>query len=100
MKEIKLRADKPFKNNVDVAVLDFPQGRDGEERQRCKITVEFAEYDVQQLQSRGLDFEAAMDYYKDWINRVVKVHLSSEWKCVEGWDDVMGIIAEKVKMYY
>ena len=35
MKEIKLKADKPFHNNVDVAVIDFPDGPEGEERQRC-----------------------------------------------------------------
>ena len=53
MKEIKLKADKPFHNNVDVAVIDFPDGPEGEERQRCKVTVEFAESDVKQLQDRG-----------------------------------------------
>ena len=61
MKEIKLKADTPFHNSVDVAVLDFPKGvEDGTERQRCKITVEFAQADVEDLQSRGLDLEGAM----------------------------------------
>ncbi len=72
MKEIKLKADKPFHNNVDVAVIDFPDGPEGEERQRCKVTVEFAESDVKQLQDRGLDFDGAMEYYRDWLDKVVR----------------------------
>lgn len=100
MKEIKIKADKPFHNNVDVAVIDFPQGRDGEERQRCKFTVDFSEYDVKQLQNKGLDYNGAISYYKDWLERVVKVHIACDFICVEGWDEVMGIIEEKVKAYY
>ena len=57
MKQIKLVPDPPFYNSVDVAVLDFPAGLDGPPRRRCKITVEFAEVDVRQLQARGLDHE-------------------------------------------
>ena len=100
MKEIKLSPDKPFHNNVDVAVLDFPNGHSGEERQRCKITVEFAESDVEQLKARGLDFDGAMEYYKDWLYRVVKVHLGQDWECSDGYVKVMDIIKEKVGQYY
>lgn len=100
MKEIKLIAGKPFLNNVDVALIDFPHGREGEERQRCKFTVEFAEYDVKQLQAKGLDYEGAMNYYKDWLNRVIKVHIACDWECVEGYDELISIISEKVKLYY
>lgn len=100
MKEIKLKPDKPFHNNVDVAVIDFPDGSGGEERQRCKVMVDFAESDVKQLKSKGLDFDGAMDYYKDWLDKVIKVHLAQEWKCIEGYDTVMDIIREKVKAYY
>ncbi len=57
MKQIKLVPDPPFYNSVDVAVLDFPAGLDDPPRRRCKITVEFAEVDVRQLQARGLDHE-------------------------------------------
>lgn len=76
MKEIKLKPDEPFYNRVDVAVLDFPDGLQGRERQRCKVTVEFAESDVRQLQKRGLNVEEAMDYYREWLYKVIKVHLS------------------------
>ncbi len=100
MKQIKLKPDVPFYNSVDVAVIDFPKGLDGEERQRCKITAEFAEYDVRQLQRRGLDFDGAMAYYADWLYQVVKVHLAQDWEAVSGLDQVMDIIREKVMAYY
>lgn len=52
MKEIKLVCDAPFFDKVDVNVLDFPSGPEGEPRRRCKITVEFGPYDLAQLKSR------------------------------------------------
>ena len=100
MKAIKLRADKPLHNRVEVAVLDFPEGESGKERQRCKVTIEFAECDVKQLQERGLDFAAAMKYYESWLYEVIKVNLAQDWTCVDGWEDVLAIVEEKVKHYY
>ena len=100
MKQIKLQPDVPFHNSVDVAVLDFPGGLDGPARQRCKVTVEFAESDVRQLQRQGLDFDGAMAYYQDWLYRVVKVHLAQDWEAVSGLDRVMDIIRERVGAYY
>ena len=76
MKEIKLIPDAPFYNSVDVHVMDFPHGRDGEERQRCKITVEFAKTDVDDLRKRGMGLTEAMEYYRGWIYDIVKVHIS------------------------
>lgn len=100
MKEIQLKMDPPFFNSVDVAVLDFPKGRDEAPRQRCKITVEFAAFDVKQLQKKGLTFAQAMEYYRDWIYEVVKVHIAQDWTCVDGWDEVMALIEERVGAYY
>ncbi len=100
MKEIKLVADKPFFNSVDVAVMDFPNGVEGEPRKRCKVTIEYAKVDVEQLKKRGLSFDEAMEYYKDWLYKVVKVHISQDWTCVGGHDEVMEIIKEKVEQYY
>lgn len=100
MKQIKLLPDAPFHNKVDVAVIDFPDGLDGRQRQRCKVTVEFAEFDVKQLQKRGLDFDGAMDYYRDWLYNVVRYHIASDWEAVEGYDAVFDIIRQKVGAYY
>ncbi len=100
MKEIKLVPDKPFFNSVDVAVMDFPNGSNEEPRRRCKVTIEYAKVDVEQLKRRGLSFDEAMEYYKDWLYKVVKVHISQDWICVAGYEDVMAIVQEKVGQYY
>ncbi len=100
MKQIKLIPDPPFYNSVDVAVIDFPEGISGKERQRCKVTVEFAEIDVKQLQKQGMDFEQAMEYYSKWLYEVVKYHIAQDWECLCGWDSVMEIVSEKVKRFY
>ena len=100
MKEIKLKADKPFYNSVDVAIMDFPKGRDADPRQRCKVCVDFSEFDVNQLKRRGMDFDQAMDYYKDWLYKIVKLNIASDWTCVEGYEEVWTIIEENVKRFY
>lgn len=98
MKEIKLVPDAPFAHKVDVAVMDFVDG--GKERQRCKITVEYSQFDIGQLWKNGLDYDAAMDWYEKRIYNVVKYHISQDWQCVGGWEDVMNIVSQKVKEFY
>ena len=100
MKEIKLVPDKPFFNSVDVAVMDFPNGLEAEPRKRCKVTVEYAKVDVEQLKKRGLSFDEAMEYYEEWLYKVIKVRIAQDWTCVGGHDKVMEIIREKVSQYY
>ena len=100
MKQIKLVPDPPFYNSVDVAVLDFPAGPDGPPRRRCKVTVELAEVDVRQLQARGLDHDGALAYYRDWLYQVVKVHLSQDWTCIGGMEEVIACIKEALARYY
>ena len=100
MKEIKLVPDKPFFNSLDVAIMDFPKGIEAEPRRRCKVTVEYAKVDVEQLIKRGLSLDEAMEYYKDWWYKVVKVHISQDWTPVDGLEEVMAIIKEKVSQYY
>ena len=100
MKEIKLIPDSPLHNYVDVSVMDFPDGSDKPCRKRCKVTVEFAEYDVAQLKKKGLNYKEAVKYYEDWLYNVVRVNLAQDWNCVEGRDDVMKIVKEKILQYF
>ncbi len=100
MKEIKLLPDAPFHNYVEIAVMDFPKGRNEQPRTRCKVTADFAEFDVNQLKQRGLDYEGAIKYYEEWLYEIIKVNLAQDWTCVEGWEQVMDIIKEKVAGYY
>ena len=98
MKEIKLVPDAPFAHKVDIAVIDFPE--EGKERQRCKITVEYSQFDIGQLYKNGLNYDAAIDWYEKRIYNVVKYHISQDWECVGGLEDVMSIVRQKVKEYY
>lgn len=100
MKEIKLIPDKPFFNSVDVGVFDFPNGLEGKPRRRCKVTVEYAKVDVEQLKKRGLSFDESIKHYEDWLYRVIKVHISQDWTCIGGYEEVMTIIKDKVSQYY
>lgn len=100
MKKIKLIPDSPFHNYADVVVADFPDGEDRPWRKRCKVTVEFSEYDIEQLKQKGLDFEGAVEHYKAWLYNVVKANLAQDWECADGFDDVMKIIKDKISLYY
>ncbi|MBS5335085.1 MAG: hypothetical protein DBY08_03210 [Clostridiales bacterium] len=100
MKEIKLVPDMPFHNYVEIAVMDFPDGKEGHARQRCKVKAEFAEYDVLRLKERGLRFNQAIEEYEKWLYEVIRFHLAQDWKCIGGYEAVMHIIREKVSAYY
>lgn len=100
MKEIKLVPDPPFYNYVDIAVMDFPKGRDEQPRLRCKVTAEFSDFDIEQLKKRGLDLSGAEKYYEDWLYKVIKVNLAQDFTCVEGWEQVIEIIKDKLSKYY
>lgn len=100
MIKIKMSADKPFYNNVDVKIFDFPNGIDEEPRKRCTITVEFAEADVENLKRRGMSFDEAIKYYEEWIDSTLKRYLSQEWECLSGYEAVIDIVKEKVARFY
>ena len=98
MKKIKLVPDEPFAHKVDVAVIDFVD--DSKERQRCKITVEYSPFDIGQLWKNGLNYDEAASWYEKRIYSVVKFHISQDWECVDGWEDVMNIVGQKLKEFY
>lgn len=100
MKEIKLVCDAPFFDKVDVNIMDFPSGRGGEPRLRCKITVEFGSYDLAQLKKQGLDCDGAMKYYEKKVYDTVKFYLAQDWVCIDGREELFKLIAEKVSAYY
>lgn len=100
-KEILLKPSVPFQHYVEVAVIDFPKGReDGTERQRCKVRVEFGRADVAQLKSQGMDMEAAMEHYRDYLYYIVKRNIASDWTAVSGLEEVMRITEEHIAPYF
>ncbi|MGN0709893.1 MAG: hypothetical protein ACI4LM_06590 [Anaerovoracaceae bacterium] len=112
MKEIMLEPEAPFYNNVDVHVMDFPNGYDkgnlSEKRQRCKLTVDYGAYDMNEAYSAvtaredgsGESMEDRMlDFYREKIYDMVKVLISQDWECVGGMDDVLDIVKPHIEKY-
>lgn len=98
MHKIKLVPASPFFNSCDVTVYDVTSGN---EKKRCKITVEYAKVDVDDLKRNGhTDFDAAMTYYDEWLYAVVRHYIADDWECTEGHDELMDIIAEHIRKYY
>lgn len=101
MKEIRLVPDAPYSYKVDVAAMDYPQGADGPERRRLKVTVEYGKFDIDQLKKRGIDtLESAVSYYRDWIYNMVRISISSDWECIGGMDETLEIIRGYIEKYY
>ena len=101
VKQIRLVADKPFYNNMDVAICDFG-GKDGSLRKRGKITVDYSSYDIKQLKARGYDtLESTLEYYRNWIYDTVRYFLLTEFELEEGgWEHLLDLIGTQIKQYY
>lgn len=97
MRKIKLKHDKPFHNNCDIAIIDVT---DGKEKQRGKLTVEYAKADINMLKKQGMDYDDAMEYFKSAIDSSVKHYIADDWICTEGCDEVMEVIASHIRTYY
>ena len=97
MHKIKLAPDKPFYNSCDISIIDVTGEK---EKKRCKITLEYAEVDIRQLKDRGLDFQGALDYFQDWIYKVVKHYIADDWECTQGHDEIMEIIRDHIEKYF
>ena len=101
VKQIRLVADKPFYNNMEVAICDFG-GKDGALRRRGKITVDYSAYDIKQLKAKGHEtLDSALEYYRNWIYGTVRYFLLTEFELEEGgWDHLLGLIREQIEKYY
>ncbi|MBQ8563509.1 MAG: hypothetical protein IJ443_06440 [Firmicutes bacterium] len=101
VKQIRLVADQPFYNNMDVTICDFG-GKDGALRKRGKITVEYSAYDVKQLKARGYTtLEQALGYYREWMYETVRYYLLTEFELEEGgWEHLLGLIKAQIEKYY
>lgn len=97
MRKIKLKHDKPFHNNCDIAIIDVT---DGKEKQRGKLTAEYAKADINMLKKQGMDYNDAMEYFKSAIDASVKRYIADDWICTEGYDEVMEVIASHIRPYY
>lgn len=98
MRRIKLVPGEDFYNRCEVSVYDIT---DGQEKRRCKITVEYSAADVRQIKTQGIgDRDAALEHYRAWIYDVVKYYIADDWECAEGMDPVMDIIDRHIRGYF
>ncbi|MBR6472662.1 MAG: hypothetical protein IKS99_02895 [Firmicutes bacterium] len=97
MKDILLKPHTPYFNHVEIDVLDYPKGLNEEPRWRCMITVDYGKFDVDQLKAKGMGFEEVLDYYKDWIYKLVRARLLDEWTAVGGLDETLTIVEDHIK---
>lgn len=98
MRKIKIVPDSPFFNNCDITIFDVT---DEKEKKRCKIKVEYAEVDVEQMRgTERLSKEAVLEKYRSWIYDVVRYYIIDDWECVGGYDSIMKIIDEKIDQYF
>lgn len=99
MHKIKLVPDEPFFNYLPITVYDVTSGK---MQKRCKVRAEFAKVDVELLIAKGMNFEQAMDHYRDWLYNVIKIYIADDWEyeTETGEEEVMNIIAEHVGPYY
>ena len=97
MKDILLKPHEPNYNDLEVDVLDFPKGTDKEPRWRMTIVIEYAKFDVEQLKKEGMDLEAAMNYYEDWLYKMVRASLLNDWTAVGGLEETLEIVRDHIK---
>ena len=56
---------------------------------------------LDQLKEKGIaGREAAEQYYRDWIYKVVRHYIADDWECTEGMDEIMNIVDEHIKQYF
>lgn len=97
MRQMKLMPDVPFNTSCDVKVYDITEGS---EKKRCQIKIEYAASDIRQLIEKGMDYNAVIEYYKEWIYDVVKHYIIDDWECVEGMDKTVDIIEAHIAGYF
>ncbi|QHI72865.1 hypothetical protein [Aminipila terrae] len=97
MRKIKIIPDSPFYTNCDISVYDVT---DGNEKKRCKIKVEYAEYDVNQMKKKGASKEEVLQNYKNMIYDVVKYYIADDWECINGYEEILKVIDDKISHYF
>ena len=97
MKKIKLVMERPFPTNVDFSIIDVT---DGKELRRGGLTAEYAKVDLKPVLDRGGSLEDALQGYEDWVYQTLRRYLLDECEVVEGLDELLEIIRERIGKYF
>ncbi|MGI6766893.1 MAG: hypothetical protein ACOX4R_06720 [Lentihominibacter sp.] len=95
MRKIVLRAALEFGGRADFEIIDVTEKPEGQKR--GTITIDYAPSDILQLKEQGMDFDAALEYYRTRIYGLIKYYLSGDWECVEGFDKALEIVESHIK---
>ncbi len=95
MRKIILRAVLEFGSRADFEIIDVTDKPEG--KKRGTITVDYAPSDILQLKAQGMDFDSALEYYRERIYGLVKHYLSGDWECVDGFDKALEIVKSHIR---
>ena len=101
MRKIRLEPVLEFGSRCDFAVIDVtddPSSASG--KKRGTITIDYSPADVRQLIAEGKDLAKALEYYNSRIYDLVRYYITSEWECVQGYDEAMSIIRSHIEKYF
>ena len=77
MRRIRLTPVLEFGSRAEFAIIDVTESP---EKKRGTITVDYSPADIDRLKETGLDYDGAMDYYKERIYGLVKYYISGDWE--------------------
>ena len=97
VKNIVLEPGPVLSNRMEIAVMDF---LDEVPRKRCKITVDYGRADALELKDKGMNLDEAMEHYREYIYKLVKFHILSEWEADESMNEVLDIVRERIEVYF
>lgn len=66
-------------------------------KKRGTITIDYAPSDIAQLKSHGMDFDAALEYYRTRIYELVKFYISGDWEPAGGMDEALDVIKRHIE---
>ena len=93
---LKIEGDYPAE--VEVGAYDFPTA--GEPRRRFRFSVNCGEFDVKRLIREGMDLEAAMEHYREWIYDTIRMYILSEWYTCDDCAELLAAVRKHVEEYY
>ncbi|MDD6310339.1 MAG: hypothetical protein PUB09_00175 [Firmicutes bacterium] len=97
MRKIKLVAEPAYSYKCEFNIIDVT---DGPEKRRGAITVDYGVPEIRDLQAENMDFEGAIEYYRNRIYGLVKVLISDDWEALEGMQEAIDIVSKYIKEYF
>ena len=69
-------------------------------RKRMTIDVDYSAYDISGLKDQCPTIDDALEYYKEYIYKLVRIRILDDWHAESGLDEALDTIREKIAKYY